>query len=44
MEEICDYEQQIQEEREELERVIHVGTAKQVVMIGGILMHRLVGM
>ena len=36
------YEQQIQEVRRELERVMHGGTAKQVVVIGGMLMHRLV--
>ena len=37
------YEQQIQEMRRELERVIHGLTAKQVTAIGGggILMHRL---
>ena len=29
------YEQHIQEVRRELERVIHGGTAKQVIVIGG---------
>ena len=36
------YEQKIQEVRRELERVIHEGKSKHIVVIGGILMHRLV--
>ena len=36
------YEQKIQELRRELERVIHEGKLKHIVVIGGILMQRLV--